>query len=150
MPRSALSQDDCTRVLAGEQLVRVAFRDQESVYLIPLGYVWLDSALYGVADTGRKTEIARQNPTVAFQVDTSMHTGIWEWESVTGEGHFDLVEGPEKQKALAALQPAVAQAPDWWRREQGPKMAAGTLVVWRLRPAHIAGCRYASGAAAGE
>jgi nitroimidazol reductase NimA-like FMN-containing flavoprotein (pyridoxamine 5'-phosphate oxidase superfamily) len=149
MPRSALSHDDCARVLAGEQLVRVAFRDQESVYLIPLGYVWLDSALYGVADAGRKTEMAGQNPTVAFQVDTSTRTGLWEWESVTGEGRFELVDGPEKQKALAALQPAIADAPDWWRREQGPKIAAGTLVVWRLRPARITGCRYASGVAGG-
>jgi len=150
MPRSAMSQDDCIRVLVAEQLVRVAFRGQDSVYLIPLGYVWLDSALYGVADTGRKTEMGSQNPTVAFQVDTSMHTGLWEWESVTGDGRFDLVLGPERQKALAALQPAVAQAPDWWRREQGPKMAAGTLVVWRLRPTHMAGCRYASGAPGDE
>jgi len=109
MPRSAPSQDDCARVLAGERLMRVA-----------------------------------------FQVDRSMRTRPWEWESVTGEGHLGLVDAPEKQKALDARQPVVAQAPDWWRREQGPNMAAGTLVVWRLRPAHIAGCRYASGTAGGE
>jgi nitroimidazol reductase NimA-like FMN-containing flavoprotein (pyridoxamine 5'-phosphate oxidase superfamily) len=150
MPRSTLTQDECNRVLGGEGLVRIAFRDQDTVYLIPLGYVWLGSALYGVADAGRKTEIASRNPQVAFQVDTSTHTGLWEWQSVTGEGRFDLVDGPEKGKALAALQPVVASAPDWWRREQGPKMAAGTLVVWRLFPTHVTGCRYAPAPPADE
>jgi nitroimidazol reductase NimA-like FMN-containing flavoprotein (pyridoxamine 5'-phosphate oxidase superfamily) len=106
MSRSSLARDDCIRVLISEQLVRVAFCDQESLYLILLGYVWIRSAFYGVADTGRKTEIAKRNPAVAFQVDTAMQTGLWEWESVTGEGDFELV-------------------------------------VWRLRPTHVAGCRYA-------
>lgn len=143
MPRSSLTPDDCSRVLANEQLVRVAFRNQEVLYVIPLGYVWIRSALYGVADRGRKTEMASRDPGVAFQVDTAMQTGLWEWESVTGEGVFDLVDGTERQEALGALQPVIAKAPDWWRREQGPRMAAGALVVWRIRPTHIAGCRYA-------
>jgi len=78
MPRSSLTSDDCIRVLVGEQLVRVAFRDQDVLYLIPLGYAWLRSALYGVAEPGRKTEIAERNPAVAFQVDTAMQTGLWE------------------------------------------------------------------------
>jgi len=136
--------------LANEQLVRVAFRDQDVLYLIPLGYVWLRSALYGVADRGRKTDIASRNPVIAFQVDTAMNTGLWEWESVTGEGTFALVDGTEKQEALSALQSAIAKAPDWWLREQGPRMAAGALVVWRIRPTQIAGCRYAPGKGGGE
>jgi nitroimidazol reductase NimA-like FMN-containing flavoprotein (pyridoxamine 5'-phosphate oxidase superfamily) len=130
--------------------VRVAFRNQETLYLIPLGYVWIRSALYGVADCGRKTEMASQNPAVAFQVDTAMETGLWEWDSVTGEGVFELVDGTEKQEALAALQQVIAKAPDWWRREQGPRMAAGTLVVWRIRPTHMAGCRYGPGTGGSE
>jgi len=150
MPRSKLTPDDCSRVLANEQLVRVAFCDQRVLYLIPLGYVWLRSALYGVADHGRKTEIADRNPEVAFQVDTAMKTGLWEWESVTGEGTFELVDGTEKQDALSALQPSIAKAPDWWRREQAPRMAAGELVVWRIRPTRIAGCRFAPGKSGGE
>lgn len=150
MPRSNLTPDDCSRVLAHEQVVRVAFRDQDVLYLIPLGYVWIRSALYGVADRGRKTEIANRNPAIAFQVDTAAQTGLWEWESVAGEGTFELVDGTEKQEALAALQAAIAKAPDWWRREQDPRMAAGALVVWRIRPSRMAGCRYAPGNGAGE
>jgi len=142
MPRTPLSDAECRRVLAGERVVRVTFHDHGSLYLIPLGYVWLDSALYGVTDNGRKTETAARQPLVAFQVDTSAHSGIWEWESVTGEGRFELVEGSDRQKVFMALQPIIEEAPDWWRQEQAPKLAAGTLVTWRIQPVHMAGRRY--------
>jgi nitroimidazol reductase NimA-like FMN-containing flavoprotein (pyridoxamine 5'-phosphate oxidase superfamily) len=144
MPRYDLSADETIRVLAGERVVRVAFRDGETSYLIPLGYVWLDSALLGVADPGRKTRMAESNPSVAFQVDTSAETGVFEWESVTGDGTFQVVvDEAERQQAIAALQPVIAQAPEWWQREQVPRMAAGSLVVWKITPTRISGCRYA-------
>jgi nitroimidazol reductase NimA-like FMN-containing flavoprotein (pyridoxamine 5'-phosphate oxidase superfamily) len=128
--------------LSEQNLARVAFHDGRASYLIPLGYVYLQSRLYGVADAGRKTEMARQNAAVSFQVDTSGDTGLWEWRSVTGEGTFEIVGNKEKALALAALQPVIAQAPDWWRREQGPKMASGALLVWKITPSVVTGCEY--------
>ena len=143
MPRQALDNDENIRVLAKERLVRVAFQDGRSAYVIPLGYVWLDGALFGVAEAGRKTELAEANPVVAFQVDTSIKTGLWEWESVTGRGRFEIAGTEERAQAIAALQPVIAEAPDWWRREQVPRMAAGKLIVWKLTPTSTSGCRYA-------
>jgi len=142
MSRTPLTDDECRQVLAGERVVRVTFQDEGSLYLIPLGYVWLESALHGVTDKGRKTEIAARQPHVAFQVDTSTRSGIWEWESVTGEGRFELVDDSDRQKVFAALWPIIEEAPDWWRQEQAPKLAAGTLVAWRIQPTHMAGRRY--------
>jgi nitroimidazol reductase NimA-like FMN-containing flavoprotein (pyridoxamine 5'-phosphate oxidase superfamily) len=136
--------------LAACNVVRIAFRDGNSSYLIPLGYVWLDGALFGVTDPGRKTALAAEDPRVAFQVDTSMETGLFAWDSVTGQGRFEVVDDEhEKQRALAALQSFIATAPDWWWREQSARMAAGELLVWRLRPESMSGVRYASSATAG-
>lgn len=144
MPRTPITGDEAKRLLETGQLVRVAFRRGDSAYLIPLGYTWLGSALYGVADRGLKTELAERNPTVAFQVDTAMDTGLFEWESVTGTGRFAVVtDGAEARRAIAALQPFLAEAPDWWRAEQGPRMAAGALIVWRIEPDAFTGVRYA-------
>jgi nitroimidazol reductase NimA-like FMN-containing flavoprotein (pyridoxamine 5'-phosphate oxidase superfamily) len=99
--------------------------------------------MYGVAEAGRKTEVAERNSAVSFQVDTSDETGLWEWRSVTGRGTFEIVTNPEEKKqALGALQPVIAQAPDWWHREQGPKMAAGVLLVWKITPTEKSGCEY--------
>lgn len=144
MPRQKLTDDESARLLARERLVRVAFQDKAAPYLIPLGYVWLHSALHGVTERGRKTRVAEVNPSVAFQVDTSIHTGLWKWDSVTGEGRFELVTSDgEKQQALSALQPVIGQAPDWWRREQAARIASGALLVWKIVPTRISGCRYA-------
>jgi nitroimidazol reductase NimA-like FMN-containing flavoprotein (pyridoxamine 5'-phosphate oxidase superfamily) len=130
-------------VLAGQNHVRVAFHDGRAPYLIPLGYVYFQSALYGVTEAGRKTQMAEQNATVAFQVDTSHNTGLWEWSSVTGEGTFAIVgTDEEKERALDALQPVIGQAPDWWRREQGPRMASGALLVWKITPTVMTVCEY--------
>jgi nitroimidazol reductase NimA-like FMN-containing flavoprotein (pyridoxamine 5'-phosphate oxidase superfamily) len=144
VPRTAISTAKARRVLERERLVRIAFRGNDSTYLIPLGYTWVGSALYGVADRGLKTNLAEQDPSVAFQVDTAMETGLFEWESVTGTGRFAVVnEKAEADRAIAALQPFLAQAPDWWRAEQGPRMAEGALIVWRIKPTSFTGVRYA-------
>ncbi len=58
MPAHDLSSEEAIDVLANERLVRVAFLDGASSYLIPLGYVWSGSTLYGVMEPGKKTRIA--------------------------------------------------------------------------------------------
>jgi nitroimidazol reductase NimA-like FMN-containing flavoprotein (pyridoxamine 5'-phosphate oxidase superfamily) len=144
MPRTAICREQAARVLEKAQLARVAFRDGDSTYLIPLGYTWLGSALYGVADRGLKTELAERDPNIAFQVDTAIDTGLFEWESVTGSGRFALVtDGDEAGRAIAALQPFIARAPEWWRAEQGPRMTEGALIVWRIDPTSFTGVQYA-------
>lgn len=143
MPRVPMNEDEAMRLLHASELVRVAFHDGMSSYLIPLGCVWCDGALYGVADHGQKTRIAAEHPQVAFQADTARQTGLFEWESVTGQGEFEVVTDPEEVgKAMARLAPFVSTAPEWWKAEQGPRMSSGELLVWRIRPSSVTGVRY--------
>ncbi len=143
MAHRELSSEETQQVLASEQVVRIAFHDGMSHYLIPLGYVWLRSALYGITERGRKTEMAQARPSVAFQIDTSSSTGLFEWRSVTGEGQFEIVmDASEKQEVLVALQPVIESAPDWWQRDQGPRMAAGELEVWKVTATETHGRLY--------
>ncbi len=143
MAHRDLREEEIWNVLAEEQVVRIAFHDGESHYLVPLGYVRLQAALCGVAGRGRKTDMAEARPSVAFQVDSSSSTGLFEWKSVTGEGRFEIVtNNTEKQEVLAALQPVMAEAPAWWQREQASRMAAGELEVWRVTPTTIEGRSY--------
>lgn len=143
MPRQMLNEEATWEVLTSQNLLRVAFNDEPAPYVIPLGYVCVNRNLYGVADTGRKTELAGRNGRVSFQVDTALDTGLWEWRSVLGTGDFVLVEDDlEKQAALGALQRVIAEAPQWWRAEQGPKMAAGAMILWKIAPTDVSGCEY--------
>jgi nitroimidazol reductase NimA-like FMN-containing flavoprotein (pyridoxamine 5'-phosphate oxidase superfamily) len=143
MPRQVMNGTEVGRLLEEAELVRVAFRDGESTYLIPLGCVCIEGVLYGVMEAGRKTELARNHPRVAFQTDTARTTGLFEWQSITGEGDFTIVTDPvEKAQVLDRLSTAVASAPAWWKAEQGPKMAAGELSIWRIHPQWMTGVKY--------
>lgn len=97
MPAYDLDNEAAIEVLANEHLVRVAFDDGKSVYLIPLGYAWSGSALYGVMEPGKNTKISARHPKVAFQVDTSCKTGLFEWASVTGTGQFNVVSSGQER-----------------------------------------------------
>ena len=143
MPPRTLTQHQVSEVLAGEMIVRVAFSDGETLYVIPLGYVTLKSRLYGIAAPGRKTRMAERNPRVGFQVDSSARTGPWEWRSVTGEGLFEVLEDKhECEEALAALEPLNASAPEWWQDEIRPVLTSGMVKVWRITPTRVSGIEY--------
>lgn len=143
MPRVPMSDDEAAQFLETCDLLRVSFQRGTAPYLIPLGCVWHAGALYGVTEPGQKTAIAAANSRVAFQADTARRTGLFEWESVTGEGDFEIAtDQTEIGQAMAKLRPVVATAPDWWREEQAPKLSTGQLLVWRIRPSRITGVRY--------
>lgn len=143
MPQRMLNQEQALEVLAGEMLVRVGFCDEGCPYVIPFGYVYLERALYGITPKGRKTRIVEQNPQVGFQVDSSARSGPWEWKSVTGQGQFELVESKEELgKALAALEPLISNAPNWWQEEIRPLVAAGAVLVWKITPSRVDGVEY--------
>lgn len=143
MSRCEMESSEIEAVLASEEVVRVAFHDGEGIYLIPLGYVWRGSALYGATEPGHKTRLAAASSRVAFQVDTAVRMGLFEWESVTGSGRFELVgDDDEKRMALDALLALADDAPAWWRKAQSLRMASGHLLVWRIRPDSMTGTRY--------
>ena len=130
MPRHKLPDDESERLLARGRLVRIGFQDTAAPYLIPLGYVFLHSALYGVTEPGRKTRVAAVNPSVAFQVDTSSESGLWEWESVTGEGRFEIVTGKaEREDNVLKNAPHTAKAvvSDAWQHSYSREQAAFPL-----------------------
>jgi len=144
MPRMEMTSSEIEVVLSGGAVVRVGFHDGEEIYLIPLAYVWLASALYGVTEPGRKTRLAAVSSRVAFQLDTAVQTGLFEWESVTGTGRFELVgDENEKRAAFDRLLALAADAPAWWHAEQGLRMSSGHLLVWRILPERVTGVRYA-------
>lgn len=144
MPRDEMIPAEMEALLSHRDVVRVAFRDDDEIYLIPLGYIWRRSALYGVTEPGRKTRLASASPRVAFQVDTAAQTGLFEWQSVTGSGCFEIIDdAAEKRAVLGGLLSLAAGAPARWRKEQVTRLASGELVVWCIRPDRMTGVRYA-------
>lgn len=144
MPQHVLGNQEIWEVLASEMIVRVAFSDRDFPYVIPFGFVYVNSALYGITAPGRKTRVADRNCHVGFQVDSSSRSGPWEWRSVTGEGLFEIVEAEdERTEALTALEPLIAGAPGWWQDEIRPLVVGGIVKVWKISPTGITGVEHA-------
>jgi nitroimidazol reductase NimA-like FMN-containing flavoprotein (pyridoxamine 5'-phosphate oxidase superfamily) len=137
-----LSESEIDRVLADERVVRVAFEANGERYLVPLGYAWHRGMLYAMTTHGRKTRMAAVNPRVSFQVDTSARTGLFSWQSVSGEGTFELLADPGEIETVSALLAArFDDMPPWMIDEYAALMQQGRTVFVRIRPSRLAGRR---------
>ena len=115
-------------------------QDEHHAYVIPLRYVLYDGMLWGVAQQGRKLELAAEVPRIGFQVDTTAATGAFVWNSVMGTGSFALVSEPEEIRIVGeALRQRFADAPEWWREEQAAFGREGELIFWRIEPDTLSG-----------
>ncbi|MEO6398279.1 MAG: pyridoxamine 5'-phosphate oxidase family protein [Tepidiformaceae bacterium] len=142
-----LTGEEITAALESERLVRVAFSAGTELFLVPMFYAWFEGALCGLTTPGRKTRLAESNPAVAFQVDSTVTTGIWEWTSVTGEGPWEVVASPREFGPFAAkLGERLADQPGWTRETLQARFRDLGMVAWRIRPTTLGGKLSISGA----
>jgi uncharacterized protein len=137
-----MSQQDVDHLLEVERVVRIGFQANGERYLVPLGFVWHQRALYAMTTHGRKTRMASANPTVSFQVDTSARTGPFNWESVCGVGTLEIVsESGELEVVSSLLVSRFPDMPDWMQSEYATKREQGHVVFVRIRPSQLTGRR---------
>ncbi len=140
MAHRDLSPSEIEQLLESERVVRIALHAGGERYLVPLGYVWLDGFICFVSMDGRKTRLAAANPDVAFQVDTSARTGIFEWRSVIGEGRIEAVtDAAEIERIRPALFGRFPDIPDWMAAEYDERGRDGLLRWFRLGPRRMTG-----------
>jgi nitroimidazol reductase NimA-like FMN-containing flavoprotein (pyridoxamine 5'-phosphate oxidase superfamily) len=135
-----MSPAEVDHLLEEERVVRVGFQSDGERYLVPLGFVWHQGALYAMTTRGRKTRMAAGNPKVSFQIDTSSRTGPFSWHSVSGEGTFEVLTDTRQFEAVAGL--LVSRFPDmpaWMQSEYAEKQEQGQVVYVRIRPSHLTG-----------
>ena len=141
-----LTSGEVTDVLESERLVRVAFAAEGEMFLVPMFYTWFAGALCGLTTPGTKTRLAERSASVAFQVDSTVTTGIWEWVSVTGEGTWEVVTSPREFGPFAAqLGARLADQPDWTRETLQARFRDLGMVAWRIRPTRLGGKRSVPG-----
>ena len=140
MAQRELTRDEIELLMREQRTIRVAFSVPGRLYLLPLGYVWLDGALHLMTTAGQKTEMASASGRVAFQLDDSAEKGMLGWSSVTGEGEWEIVADGATQKMIAAA--LIARFPElreWAAREASVKESAGALLFARIKPVWITG-----------
>jgi hypothetical protein len=80
-----LSAAECEGLLHRNRVCRIAIRDGEESYLVPISYAFADGALYGHCPPGHKLTLLRQSPRVALLVDEIRNLSIWKSVMVRGE-----------------------------------------------------------------
>lgn len=135
-----LTPQEIELVLGKERIIRVAFSAEGEQFLVPMFYTWYENALCGLTTPGRKTRLAAANPEVAFQVDSTLVTGPWEWASVSGTGTFEHVPAPAEFSPFAArLNDALSDAPEWAKEMLQARFDALGMYPWRIRLREVSG-----------
>lgn len=145
MAQRELTREEIEQLLRSQRIVRVAFSANGHLYLLPLGYVWLDDALHLMTSAGRKTVMAAANRRVAFQLDDSAEHGMIGWSSVTGEGEWEIVDAHIAQAKIGAL--LLARFPEllsWATRETIQKGSSAALLFARIKPLWMTGRSFLS------
>ena len=135
-----LTTTEVDELLTGERAMRIGFDANNERYLVPLGFIWHEGALYAMTTQGRKTRMAAANPKVSFQIDTSARTGLFSWHSLSGEGTFEVVTDSKELEAISPL--LVSRFPDmpnWMQAEYAEKQEQGKVVFVRIRPTRMTG-----------
>ncbi|GAB1340973.1 pyridoxamine 5'-phosphate oxidase family protein [Gemmatimonas sp.] len=81
---SVLTTEQCHRLLASQNVGRLAFTFRDRVDIEPVHYVFRDGWIWGRTQHGTKVEILAHHPWVAFEVDKV--DALFTWQSVVVHG----------------------------------------------------------------
>jgi len=112
--------------IAKEQILRIAFYEAGDIYIVPINYGYSFDEHYTFyfhgAKAGRKYELAKNAPTVGFEIDGDYTLQGGEiacdysaaFQSVVGIGTLSLVEDTkEKIKGLNAIMKQTTSKSEW-------------------------------------
>jgi nitroimidazol reductase NimA-like FMN-containing flavoprotein (pyridoxamine 5'-phosphate oxidase superfamily) len=134
-----LSLAECEDILRAQTVGRVAVRDADGVYVVPIHYAFAEGAVFGHAPPGKKLRLMRLWPHVALQVDTI--SSPVEWKSVLVQGAFRELTGEEEQvHARQVLVRAFEGNPALVTAGHGHRATLAEAIVFRIDPAEITGC----------
>lgn len=124
--REITDQNSISQFIAKEQILRIAFCDEGDIYIVPVNYGYIYDEQYTFyfhgAKAGRKYELAKNKPTVGFEIDGNytLLEGVEAcdysatFQSVIGMGKLSLVEdNAEKISGLNAIMKQTTSKANW-------------------------------------
>lgn len=89
-------------LLKEELIGRIGCHSAETMYVVPVNYIYDGTNIYCHSAKGMKIDMMRENPQVCFEVDKIKD--ITNWESVIAWGKFEeITDIDEKQQVLQRL-----------------------------------------------
>lgn len=97
-----MNEEQINELFRQQVMGRIGCYDGESVYVVPISYVYDNNCIYAHSQEGMKISIMRKNPSVCFQVDNTRDFS--NWVSIIGWGKFEeITEETEKAEAFRKL-----------------------------------------------
>jgi nitroimidazol reductase NimA-like FMN-containing flavoprotein (pyridoxamine 5'-phosphate oxidase superfamily) len=96
-----LSESEIDAVLARHRIGRLGCTANDRPYIVPINYCYDGTSIYAYSAPGRKIEVMREQPLVAFQIDEIESESSW--LSVMIEGVYRELSGRERDAAVAQL-----------------------------------------------
>lgn len=148
--REVTDKLEIRKIIDACQVLRIALKDGEGLYLVPLNFGFEDSEpwtfYFHSAKKGRKLSAIRKDPHVAFEMDTA-HRLIeaktacgygFAFDSVIGQGLASIVSDPEeKKKGLSLLMKSQTGKDFAFTDKQ-----AETVTVWKVTVTSLSAKRH--------
>jgi nitroimidazol reductase NimA-like FMN-containing flavoprotein (pyridoxamine 5'-phosphate oxidase superfamily) len=96
-----LSETEIDAVLARHRIGRLGCTANDRPYVVPINYFYDGKSIYAYSAPGRKIEVMREQPLVAFQIDEIESESSW--RSVMVEGVYQELNGREREAAVSQL-----------------------------------------------
>ena len=97
-----LNETEIDRLLKQQVIGRIACYADDSIYIVPVNYVYDGSFIYCHSAMGKKIEMMRKNPEVGFEVEEIIN--VFRWKSVIVWGRFEeITDIEEKQQAMQGI-----------------------------------------------
>jgi hypothetical protein len=96
-----LTTDVIDHLLNSQYFGRIGCSADNQLLIEPVMYHFDGLYIYGITREGKKTQMMRKNPNVAFEIDEMVSPGVW--HSVMIEGDFEELYGNERDYAVYLL-----------------------------------------------
>ncbi len=100
--RGNLNTNQINNLLSSQAIGRLACCDERFPYIVPMTYTYDGKHIFGQTNEGKKLDILRKNPNIAFQVDS--YLDLFNWQSVIIYGQFEEIVENENEYAKEILE----------------------------------------------
>ena len=96
-----LNESEIEAILEGNYLGRIACREGNEIYIVPITYFYEHKTVICHSYEGRKLEMMRNTPEVGFEVEEIKDHR--HWKCVNARGLFEEITDPEKLREAKAM-----------------------------------------------
>lgn len=134
-----LTQTEIEEVLTNNYIGRIGYRDDESVYIVPVNYQYKPGYVQCYSLVGEKIQVMRQHPEVCFEVEEVKDNSHWttvicwgRYEEISDEAELELLR-PQYAEYMLRMRASLTSLPPGEAERTPPTEAElSAPVIYRI------------------